>query len=105
MSRLITAAAALGFISLFAGAAEAGVYLPEGRACAGRWGAGPEVVRVAGVFMGSNYVWPHQGNPFNTRTYQGCFDTVESCQYWQSRLAARYTVPPAIRTCQPVRLR
>ncbi len=105
MRRFVTAAAVLGFFGLFCGMAEARVTYPEGRACAGRWGSGPELIRVAGVFMASRYVRPHQGNPFDTRTYQGCFDTVERCQDWQARLASRFPVPPAVNICAPVRLR
>lgn len=105
MSRPIAAAGFLLFTAVAAGPAVARVSYPEGIACHGRYHSGPPLAGVAGFFMGARNVAPRQGNPRDTRSFQGCFRTVEACALWQARLASRYPLPPAITTCTSVRLR
>jgi hypothetical protein len=105
MTRAFFAACLFAVLALGAGAAEARVVFPEGYACAGRFGGGPENFGVAGFFMGSRQVASRQSNPLDSRTYQGCFRNVEACQFWQARLSLRYPLPPYLNSCTSVRLR
>ncbi len=86
------------------GSAWARTPFPEGVACQGRYGHAPEIVRVAGNFMGGRRVRPHLGNPRDTRSFQSCFHTVEACQRWVARLNGHYPLSPRIATCVPVQL-
>jgi hypothetical protein len=109
-SRRATCAVAVAVASFavtslaFTGTAAARTPFPEGFACAGRYGHVPEIVRVAGNFMGGRRVRPHLGNPRDTRAFQSCFNTVEACQRWVARLNVHYPLSPQIATCVPVQL-
>jgi len=112
MQRIVLGALAVCAGLVAAGAAEArthrhhgGHRLHEGQACHGMWRGGPQVVKVAGFFMGGRDVRPHLGNPRDTRSFQGCFQTADACQAWQARLSAQYPIGPALRHCVPVVLR
>jgi hypothetical protein len=105
MTRALSVACLLAALAFWGGPVEARVVFPEGYACAGRFGGGPENFGIAGFFMGSRQVASRQGNPFDSRTYQGCFRSVEACQVWQARLSMRYPLPPYLNSCSPARLR
>jgi hypothetical protein len=105
MKRALSVACLLAALVLALEPAEARVVFPEGYACAGRLGGGPELFGVAGFFMGSRQVASRYSNPLDSRTYQGCFRSVEACQFWQARLSLRYPLPPYLNSCTPVRVR
>lgn len=93
--------AAIGIVAL-AGPAMAWTPPAVGLACAGLRGGGPEVIRIAGNFLGGRV---HRDGIVDRRSFQSCFRDQAGCERWVAGLSMRYPASPGFATCTSVRLR
>lgn len=75
---------------------------PVGKACSGTRGPGPELVAIAGNYLGGR---PVRDGVVDRKSFQACFQTVSACQDWLAGKAVAFPLAPGFATCTPVTLR